>query len=352
MHPVQAMDRNRHPSPIGGNATFMGFGVAAPMPSYQLPRCVQATPSFRHLVPPAPRMELADACRLSRCNSIAMKRLDIAFHGGHNGRFVDLTQPFRTPDIETGYYVDAVVKAVGEPEFSDVPSVSNAVGRVVTLAGERRERDEHESKKLHARRGTVGETAAVGMKDRDGGMVAAEVADTADEHTLQGFVAVDTEVDARWSAPTSMVPARVYLDRIRPSSTPSKNTWMDRIAPMASSRSRQTSSADATVRITRCQSSIFTDTSAYRCEFKAPPSSWNRSTPGRCRTSTSRCPKVPFREWGSGTFVALATRGTAASEMSEQRKESKLPSAQPQPVELDERPDTATEYLGKILHCR
>ncbi len=28
-HPVQAMGRNRHPSPIGGNATFMGFGVAA-----------------------------------------------------------------------------------------------------------------------------------------------------------------------------------------------------------------------------------------------------------------------------------------------------------------------------------
>ena len=29
VHPVQAMDRNRHPSPIGGNATVMGFGVAA-----------------------------------------------------------------------------------------------------------------------------------------------------------------------------------------------------------------------------------------------------------------------------------------------------------------------------------
>ena len=66
----------------------------------------------------------------------------------------------------------------------------------MTLAGERQERDEHESKKIHARRGTVGETAAVGMKDRDSGMVAAEVADTADKHTLQGFVAVDTEVDA------------------------------------------------------------------------------------------------------------------------------------------------------------
>ena len=92
--------------------------------------------------------------------------------------------------------MDAVVKAVGEPAYSDVPSVCNAVGRVVTLAGERQERDEHESKKLHARRGTVGKTAAVGMKDRDSCMVAAEVADTADKHTLQGFVAVNTEADA------------------------------------------------------------------------------------------------------------------------------------------------------------
>ena len=128
--------------------------------------------------------------------SIAMKRRDIAFHGGRNGRVVDLTQPFTTPDIETGYQVDAVVKAVGEPACTDSPSVCNAVGRVVTLAGERQERDKHESKKLHARRGTVGKTAAVGMKDRDSGMVAGEVADTADKHTLQGFVAVDTEVDA------------------------------------------------------------------------------------------------------------------------------------------------------------
>ena len=91
--------------------------------------------------------------------------------------------------------MDAVVKAVGEPASSDVPSVCNGVGRVVTLAGERQDRDEHASKKLHARRGTVGKTAAVGMKDRDSGMVAAEVADTADKHTLQGFVAVDNEVD-------------------------------------------------------------------------------------------------------------------------------------------------------------
>ncbi len=163
------------------------------MPSHQLPRCVQPTPSFRHLVPPAPRMELIDACRLSRhfdCHVAPRHRLSRS----NNVRAVDLTQPFTTPDIETGYQVvDAVVKAVGEPACTDVPSVCNAVARVVTHAGERQG---DESKKLHARRGTVGKTAAAGMKDRGSGMVAAEVADTADKHTLQGFVAVDTEVDA------------------------------------------------------------------------------------------------------------------------------------------------------------
>ena len=202
-----------------------------------------------------------------------MKRLDIAFHGGRNGRFVDLTQPFRTPDIETGYYVDAVVKAVGEPEFSDVPSVSNAVGRVVTLAGERQERDEHESKKPHARRGTVGETAAVGMKDRDSGMVAAEVADTADKHTLQGFVAVDNEVDA--VVRTDEHGSCEGVPRPHKAVEHSVEEHVDgQDRTMASARSGKTSSADATVRITRCQPSIFTDTPACRCGRKAPPPSW------------------------------------------------------------------------------
>ncbi len=34
------------------------------------------------------------------------------------------------------------------------------------------------------------------MKDRDTGKVAAEVVETTDKHTLQGFVAVNTQVDA------------------------------------------------------------------------------------------------------------------------------------------------------------
>ena len=59
-----------------------------------------------------------------------------------------------------------------------------------------RERNKHESKKLRAGRGPVGKTAVVGMKDRDTNRVEAEVVETTDKHTLQGFVAVNTEVDA------------------------------------------------------------------------------------------------------------------------------------------------------------
>lgn len=59
-----------------------------------------------------------------------------------------------------------------------------------------KERNKHESKKLRAGRGTVGKTAIVGMKDRDTGKVEAEVVETTDAHTLQGFVAVNTEIDA------------------------------------------------------------------------------------------------------------------------------------------------------------
>lgn len=59
-----------------------------------------------------------------------------------------------------------------------------------------KERNKHESKKLRAGRGPVGKTAVVGMKDRDTGKVEAEVVETTDAHTLQGFVEVNTEVDA------------------------------------------------------------------------------------------------------------------------------------------------------------
>ena len=59
-----------------------------------------------------------------------------------------------------------------------------------------KERNKHEAKKTNAGRGAVGKTAVVGMKSRDTGKVAAEVVETTDKHTLQGFVAVNTEVDA------------------------------------------------------------------------------------------------------------------------------------------------------------
>ena len=58
-----------------------GLWSRSPMPSHQLPRCVQPTPSFRHLCRPLPewswptRADYRDA-------SIAMKRRDIALHGG------------------------------------------------------------------------------------------------------------------------------------------------------------------------------------------------------------------------------------------------------------------------------
>ena len=46
-------------------------------------------------------------------------------------------------------------------------------------------------------RGPKGKTPVVGMKDRETGQVAAEVVETTDKHTLQGFVAVNTEVEAQ-----------------------------------------------------------------------------------------------------------------------------------------------------------
>ena len=41
-----------------------------------------------------------------------------------------------------------------------------------------------------------GKTAVVGMKDRESGLVTAEVVENTDKNTLQGFVAVNTEVEA------------------------------------------------------------------------------------------------------------------------------------------------------------
>jgi len=59
-----------------------------------------------------------------------------------------------------------------------------------------RERNKHQSQRLRQGRGTVGKAAVVGMKDRETGRVEAEVVESTDKETLQGFVEVNTEVDA------------------------------------------------------------------------------------------------------------------------------------------------------------
>lgn len=58
-----------------------------------------------------------------------------------------------------------------------------------------KDRNRHEWK-IQEGRGPKGKSPVVGMKDRESGKVAAEVVDTTDKHTLQGFVAVNTETDA------------------------------------------------------------------------------------------------------------------------------------------------------------
>ena len=85
-----------------------------------------------------------------------------------------------------------------------------------------KEKNKHGSKKLKAGRGAVGKVAIVGMKDRNTNRVSAEVIESTDGLTLQGFV-LDQVADG----------AKVYTDEhrgyhartTRPSTTPSKSTW-------------------------------------------------------------------------------------------------------------------------------
>ena len=51
-----------------------------------------------------------------------------------------------------------------------------------------KERNKHESKRLHAGRGPVGKTAVVGAKDRATGRISATVVEATDGPTLRGFV--------------------------------------------------------------------------------------------------------------------------------------------------------------------
>ena len=55
-----------------------------------------------------------------------------------------------------------------------------------------REKNKHESKKLHAGRGMVGKTAVVGVRDRPTNEVRAEVVDDTRKDTLIGFIDANT----------------------------------------------------------------------------------------------------------------------------------------------------------------
>ena len=59
-----------------------------------------------------------------------------------------------------------------------------------------KEKNKHESKRLHAGRGPVGKVAVVGAKDRNTNFVSAAVVEHTDQETLQGFVTDHSNEDA------------------------------------------------------------------------------------------------------------------------------------------------------------
>ena len=81
-----------------------------------------------------------------------------------------------------------------------------------------KEGNKHESKKLHAGRGTVGKTAVVGMKDRATGKVNTQVVESTDKATLQGFVTSRRPAAPR-STPTKRRPTLAFPAPTRPSNT-------------------------------------------------------------------------------------------------------------------------------------
>ena len=60
-----------------------------------------------------------------------------------------------------------------------------------------KEKNKHQSKKLHAGRGAVGKAAVVGMKDRDSNQVSTEVVESTDGLTLKEFVLDQVEPGAQ-----------------------------------------------------------------------------------------------------------------------------------------------------------
>ena len=60
-----------------------------------------------------------------------------------------------------------------------------------------KEGNKHADKKLRAGRGTVGKTAVAGLKDRATNQVRTQVVEKTDASTLQGFIHMNTEFEAR-----------------------------------------------------------------------------------------------------------------------------------------------------------
>ena len=60
-----------------------------------------------------------------------------------------------------------------------------------------KERNKHESKKLRQGRGPVGKTAVVGARDRATGQITAQVVESTDSKTLQGFIKSNAQSNAR-----------------------------------------------------------------------------------------------------------------------------------------------------------
>ena len=75
-----------------------------------------------------------------------------------------------------------------------------------------KEGNKHSSKKLRAGRGPVGKAAVAGLKDRPTNQVKAQVVESTDARTLQGFVHSNTEQDA----PVFTDEARAYEGLRRP----------------------------------------------------------------------------------------------------------------------------------------